>query len=111
MGYWVVYCVQRRTRTVWREAMSMSKFATSAEFKAWKEARNKMLREMDVEAARNAMGPQASDELVLLTLHKVRYECTDIEDSYRHESAAWLRDRGYERMTGTPLLPEGALPE
>ncbi len=91
--------------------MSMSKFASSADFKAWKEARNKALRDLDMDYARNQMGRPASDEMVLLSLHKARYECTAIEDSYRHDSGKWLRERGYGRMTGTPLLPEGELPE
>jgi hypothetical protein len=91
--------------------MSMSKFATSADFQAWKEARNEALRTLDLDYARNQMGRPASDEMLLLSLHKARYECTGIEPEYRHESARWLRERGYGRLTGTPLLDDGELPE
>lgn len=76
------------------------------------EARNKALRELDVEYCRNAIGkPDASEHLLLMVLHKGRYECTVIEDSYRNESRAWLASHGYGRMGGTKLLPEGELPK
>lgn len=71
--------------------------------------RHRMLRTLDVAAAQAKM-PGASDEVVLIALHKARYDCTAIEDELRHESARWLRERGYRGLTG-PLLPEGELPE
>jgi len=55
--------------------------------------------------------PKAPAEMRLLILHKSRYECTAMPDNLRNESRAWLAERGYQRMTGTPLLPEGELPE
>lgn len=76
----------------------------------FREARNHALRELNLDYAR-AVIPHASDEQVLLiALHKARYECKDIEPEYRHASGRWLRERGYGRLRG-PLLPEGELPE
>lgn len=75
-------------------------------------ARNKAMREMDLEYARLMLRkPQASDDLCKTLMHKARYECTGIEAEYRHASRAWLDERGFGRMTGTPLLPQGELPE
>ncbi len=57
------------------------------------------------------MVPKAPPEMRLLILHKSRYECTAMPANLRNESRAWLAERGYGRMTGDPLLPEGQLPE
>ena len=75
------------------------------------EARNKALIEMDFDSVRNMLGIHATDHMCELVLHKSRYECTTIPAEFRHASGAWLRERGYRRMTGSPLLPEGQLPE
>lgn len=75
--------------------------------------RDKGLIELDVEWARKTMLPFVpSHPLVyLIALHKVRYACTEIPRELRHESAAWLRARGYRDHNNMPLLPEGELPE
>ena len=44
-----------------------------------------------------------SDDFVLLTLHKARYECVNIPREYRSKSGAWLISNGYTRMNGTPV--------
>lgn len=46
---------------------------------------------------------------VLISLHKARYEADWMPEALRHESAKWLRDRGYGRIRGD-LLPPGQLP-
>lgn len=78
------------------------------ELKAWRTERNRVLTAMDIAAARKQM-PGASDEVVEIALHKARYDCTDMPDALRHESASWLRSRGYGALGG-PLLNEGELP-
>jgi hypothetical protein len=80
-----------------------------AEMPVWRANRNRMLRELDVKSAKGAMPGASSDEVVLIALHKARYECTDIEADLRHASGTWLRQHGFECMHG-PLLPEGELP-
>ena len=51
----------------------------------------------------------SSDEVLLASIHKARYECTGIPDSYRHESRAWLEQHGLTRYRGVPWPPEGIL--
>jgi len=70
--------------------------------------RNKAFIELDLEFARRMVG-QRDDLTLLMALHKARYDCTQIPDKYRHESAQWLRKRGLGAMF-RPLLPEGELP-
>lgn len=78
----------------------------------YRAARNKAFREMDLQYARLMLrGKNPPDDVLILALHKARYECTDLEPEYRRESGAWLRERGYGRMTGEPVLPEGDLPK
>lgn len=78
----------------------------------WRKGRNKAFREMDMTFARHMLrGRLTTDAVLIMALHKARYECTDLEPEYRHESARWLRERGYGRQTGGALLPEGELPE
>lgn len=74
-------------------------------------ARDKALLALDLDAIRNQLGRPASDEMCLLVAHKARYEAIRLPAEARLQSAAWLRERGYKRMTGTDLLPEGELPE
>ena len=78
--------------------------------KAFVAARDKALADLDLEwVAKNySMIPV---EMRLLTLHKARYEAINVSADLRHASRAWLAERGYKRMTGTDLLPEGELPE
>ena len=55
--------------------------------------------------------PDCPPSMRLEILHKARYECLNIDPVLRHESRHWLAEHGKGRMTGTPLLPKGELPE
>lgn len=76
----------------------------------WIDERNAALSSLDLNYARKMFPNASSDDVLMLTLHKARYECTGIKDYERHLSAQWLRERGYGRLHG-PLLPEGELPK
>lgn len=80
-------------------------------FENFLKGRNKALRELDLTYARHMIPRASSDDVLLLALHKARYDCVDLEPEYRHESGRWLREHGYGRMNGLALLPEGELPE
>lgn len=68
-------------------------------------------RVLDMEWAEKQMLPHKLHPYSLLVgLHKARYECPMLEASYRHESAEWLRERGFKGMYDLPLLPRGQLP-
>lgn len=73
--------------------------------------RNDALTKLDLEWARRQVPRYSDAHVLLMALHKARYECTDIAPELRHASGAWLRERGYHRLTGRPLLPEGELPK
>lgn len=79
-------------------------------FLAWREERNRALRALDIGYARRLMPTATGDDVRLMAMHKARYECTDLEPELRHASADWLRERGFSRMSGDPILPEGQLP-
>ena len=82
------------------------------EIEAFLAKRNEALRMLDLTYAREQCPDATNDEVLLMALHKARYECTAIEDEYRHLSGLWLRSRGYGRMIpGEPLLPPGELPK
>jgi hypothetical protein len=72
--------------------------------------RNAALATLDMEYAREALPDATSDEVRLVAMHKARYECVAIMAALRHESEDWLRQRGYSRIDGTPLLPFLELP-
>jgi hypothetical protein len=79
-------------------------------FENWRAARNKALRELDLGFAR-AVWPEASgDEVRIMALHKARYECVDIEAELRHQSRAWLQERGHGRFKLLPWPDDGSLP-
>jgi len=65
---------------------------------------------LDLDYARRLMPDASSDEVRLAAMHKARYETTTIARELRHASGAWLRENGYLRFGGLPLLPEGELP-
>lgn len=71
--------------------------------------RNDALRSLDLSWARQHF-PNADDETLLISLHKARYVCTDIEPHMRHASAEWLRARNLHDLYGLDLLPPGELP-
>jgi hypothetical protein len=79
------------------------------DIEAWKVARNTALRTLDLAWASRRLDSDDTATL-LAALHKARYECTELEDALRHESAAWLRERGLKGLGGLPLLPPGELP-
>jgi hypothetical protein len=75
-----------------------------------------ILRRLDITGFRSyladSLGPAAfaaSDAVMLESMHKARYLCTVLEDHYRHESAAWLRQRNV-KINKEELLPPGELP-
>jgi hypothetical protein len=53
---------------------------------------------------------KATDHVVMLYLHKARYECPDIEDRLRLISGEYLRRNKARRWDGSPLLAPGELP-
>ena len=73
------------------------------------EERNKALISMDRDYVRKRMST-TDEKIIDAILHKARYETTTIPDELRHESYRWLKENGFSRMTGEPLLPEGVLP-
>lgn len=74
------------------------------------ERRDEALRTLDMDYGRSIL-PGVPDEVVLLGMHKARYELQTLSREIRMESARFLREGGWVRMTGEPLLPEGELPE
>ena len=73
--------------------------------------RNTALLALDMAWARRML-PKASNDIVLLmALHKGRYECVDLPDEPRRESGAWLLKEGLTRMDGSAVLLNGELPE
>ena len=70
-----------------------------------------MLTELDLKAARKIFPEASSDHVLLMSLHKARYESLLVAGDLRHASRAWLEDHGYGRYTGMPWPPDGKLPE
>ena len=54
--------------------------------------------------------PHVDEDVMIIGLHKCRYDCTLISKNARLESAEWLRAKGYQGMYGIPLVPAGQLP-
>lgn len=76
----------------------------------WRRERNRALLAIDMKWARQMMPDATSDHVLLVAMHKARYECPDLDNAARHASGEWLRQHGYRRLGGHPLLPEGELP-
>jgi hypothetical protein len=79
--------------------MSMSKYASIEDYTR---ERNEALRTMNLEWAREMLGATAREEVLLMSMHKARYECTDIEPELRQASRKWLEERGCTRFNGIP---------
>lgn len=75
------------------------------------EQRNAALASLDMDYARRMLPNAENDMVRLMAMHKARYETTTMPRELRHESGEWLRSRGYRRIGGLPLLPEGELPQ
>lgn len=90
------------------------KSSPTQEIAIWRIERAQMLRTLDIDMARLQIRRSGflppCDETLLLSLHKARYDCVDIEDALRLESGEWLRERGYGAMQGRDLEPPGKLP-
>ena len=73
--------------------------------------RREAYRTMDLVWARKQCPPGENppDEILLIAMHKARYECTTIPDAWRHESRAWLEARGYGRRGNAPFPAPGVL--
>lgn len=74
------------------------------------EAMRQGLMTLNLDWARAQIPVPLDDFTLLVSIHKARYECPELPDSYRHESAEWLRERGFKGMHGLDLLPPGQLP-
>lgn len=72
--------------------------------------KRRFLAALDMEWARKMLPTASSDHVRLLAMHKARYESPRIAAEQRHHSGEWLRQHGYGRFDGTPLMPEGELP-
>lgn len=73
------------------------------------EERNRILIEMDVEAANKMMPAWLSEAGIIAGMHKARLHIPAIDDKLRAESLQWLRDNGFKDYKGAPLpdhLPE-----
>lgn len=68
---------------------------------------------LDLKWAREQLQPghTASDEVLLIGLHKARYENTDLRPELREASRTWLEARNFTRRGGAPWPPAGQLPE
>jgi hypothetical protein len=73
--------------------------------------RDAALERGDLEWVKNQLPPGTSPTVVLMTLHKARYEAVNISREKRLESASFLKSNNLKRSCGAPLLPDGELPE
>lgn len=85
----------------------MNAAADLARFRA---TRTAALATLDLDYARRVFPNASSDELLLATLHKARYECADIDAALRVESRTWLESRGFSRLNRLPWPSPGELP-
>ena len=76
--------------------------------------RLRIMRELDIYSAMALFpkcSPNTNKEMLLMMLHKSRYECVLIERDLRLESYWYLKSHGLKRIGGADLLPNGELPE
>lgn len=72
--------------------------------------RNTALIGLDLDYARELFPAASSNQVLLASMHKARYEIPAIPAELRHASGNWLREHGFGRFDGSGLLPEGLLP-
>jgi hypothetical protein len=85
--------------------------AITDDLKEFLQERDRILRELDVHGARKMLlNPDANVDMVMLALHKARYNCTSIERPLRLLSKRWLAAGGYGGLAGQDLLPNDELP-
>lgn len=73
---------------------------------AFTAARNKVLIDLDVAAARKLLGDDAShlsNEGILAGMHKARIHVVALDIELRRASLRWLKLHGYLDITGGPL--------
>ncbi len=74
--------------------------------------RNEAYRTLDVQWCKANLIPDrepSSDEVVLVAIHKARYETVSMGATLREESRKWLTENNYSRLHGIPWPPEGVL--
>lgn len=84
---------------------------TDEELAEFMRERDKALIALDIGWARQMIGRIDDDFMLLVAMHRARYNIPSIPDALRHESAAWLRAHDMADIEGVPLLPPGELPE
>ena len=72
--------------------------------------RDAALTALDMDWARRMMPAASSDEVLLVALHKGRYEVSGVAPSLREASRTWLEEHGWSRLDGIPWPPPGQLP-
>lgn len=82
-----------------------------SELEDFKRKRNEIFTTLDIAGAHELLGGKGGDEILLLSIHKARYECCDISPELRQISRKWLEERGYKRMFQEPFPADGSLPE
>lgn len=73
--------------------------------------RNKALVEFDLEFIKEVCSGVKDEKMLTVILHKARYDCVSIDDSYRLDSKNWLIENDYKPMWGGYFLPGDDLPE
>lgn len=80
----------------------------------FRKQRKQALETLDINWARRVLmadsGVEFSDQSLLVALHKTRYEVTDVDDKYRHESREWLERNHHTRYHNFPWPRRGQLP-
>jgi hypothetical protein len=66
---------------------------TDTRFDKYRIKRNEALINLDIAWAK-LQAPHLDERILLVGLHKARYDCTAIENKLRHESGEWLRENG-----------------
>ena len=85
---------------------SIEEVANSTEIAAWMVERDRALIALDLTwAGRKLDLPEADDFVLLIAMHKARYNIPSIPAALRRESATWLRYHGLCDYDDVPLLP------